>query len=62
MVDRFFAKAIHGVYYQTCMVPGNNQNGCHAWLTDGRVRAETEALVIVVQDGVLWTTGTRQKW
>ena len=55
MVDRLCAKAIHGVYYQTCMAPGNDQDGCHAWLTDGRVRAETEALVIAVQDGVLWT-------
>ena len=37
MVDRLCAKAIHGVYYQTCMAPGNDQDGCHAWLTDRRV-------------------------
>jgi len=37
------------------MAPGNDQDGCHAWLTDGRVRAETEALVIAAHDGVLWT-------
>jgi len=55
IVDRLYLKTIHRVYYQTCMAPGNYQDGCHAWLTDARVRAETQALVIAAQDGILWT-------
>jgi len=53
LVDGLCVKAIHGVYYLTCMVPGNNQDECHPWLTDRRVQVETEVLVITVKDGPL---------
>ena len=55
LIETLTAKTIHGVYYQTCLAPENDTAGCHAWLMDGRVRAETEALVVAAQDGVLHT-------
>ena len=55
LLETLTAKTIHGVYYQTCLAPGNDTEGCHAWLTDGKVRAEMEALVVALQDEVLHT-------
>jgi len=46
LIETLTAKTIHGVHYQTCLAPGNDTEECHAWLIDGRVRAEMEALVI----------------
>ena len=50
------AKPIHRVYYlQASESEGVDTEGTFAWLRDGRLWVETEALVIAVQDGVLLT-------
>jgi len=43
------------------LAPGTDTEGFHAWVTDGWVRAETEALVIVVQDGAFHTSRYQAK-
>ena len=48
-------KKIHGVFFQQCLKPGWDTSGSHAWLKDGRLRADTEALIFAAQDGVLHT-------
>ena len=48
------------MYYQNGVAPGIDYKGCDTWLTDGRVRAETEALIVMAQDGVLYTTTIRR--
>ena len=55
LIKRLRNKTIHGVYYQNSMAPGIDYEGFHTWLTDGTVRAETEALIVAAQDGVLFT-------
>ena len=40
------------IHYKNCLALGIDYEGCQAWLTNGRVRAETEALVVAAQDGV----------
>ena len=55
------AKTIHGVYYQACLAPGNDTEGCHAWLMDGRVRAETERRSSRRRMRFFTPTGTRPK-
>ena len=50
------AKPIHEVYYQQASsADGVDTEGTFAWLSDGRLRAETEGLVIAAQDGVILT-------
>jgi len=55
LVKSLRSKMIHGVYYENSLAPRINYEGCRAWLTDGRVRAEKEALIDAVQDGILYT-------
>ena len=43
------------MYYENCLAPGIDYEGCNAWHTDGKVRAKMEALVMAAQDGVLYT-------
>jgi len=43
------------VYYQNSVALEIDYKRCHVWLTDGRVRAVTEALIVATQDGVLYT-------
>ncbi len=52
LVQRLESKCIHRV--QTKM-PGVNTIASHRWLVQGRLRAETEAMVITAQCGVLET-------
>ena len=55
LVDALTSKPIHKVYLQTSMSEDIDKDGTFAWLSDGRFRAETEALVIAAQDGVIMT-------
>jgi len=56
LVSTLSAKPIHGVYYSQASSPdGVDQEGTFAWLSDGRLRAETEGLIFAAQDGVLLT-------
>ena len=48
-------KKIHGVFFKQCLKPGWDTFGSHGWLADGRLRADTEGLIFVAQDGVLLT-------
>ena len=54
-VHTLMSKPIHKVYIQTSMSEDIDKQGTFAWLSDGRFRAETEALVIAAQDGVIMT-------
>ena len=55
LVDTLMKKPIHKTYIQTSMSEDFDREGTFAWLSDGRFRAETEALVIAAQDGVIMT-------
>ena len=48
-------KAIHGVFMNTSMKDTRDFKLTHKWLKRGKQRAETEALVIAAQDGVIMT-------
>ena len=48
-------KIIHGLDYKQCLVPGMDTPACHVWLTDGRLRSDTEGLIVAAQDGVILT-------
>ena len=48
LVQTLTMKPIHKVYYQQAsFADGVDTEGTFAWLSDGRLRAETEGLVIV---------------
>ena len=56
LVGTLTAKPIHKVFYQQASAAeGVDTEGTFAWLSDGRLRAETEGLVIAAQDGVILT-------
>ena len=55
LVDTLMSKPIHKIYIQTSMSEDIDKQGMFAWLSDGWFRAETEALVIAAQDGVIMT-------
>jgi len=56
LVDALSRKAIHGVYYEPFQTSEEvDHKGSFSWLSDGRLRAETEGLIFVAQDGVLLT-------
>ena len=57
-VSTLIVKPIHKVYYQQASsVDSVDTEGTFAWLSDGRLRAETKRLVITAQDGVILTVG-----
>ena len=53
--DRLAVKLIHGVYWNQTLQDDKDASGCHLWLSDGRLQAENEALIIAMQDGVVLT-------
>ena len=56
LVGTLTAKPIHKVYYQQASsAEGVDTKGTFTWLSDGRLWAETEGLVIAAQDGVILT-------
>ena len=56
LVGTLTAKPIHKVFYQQASAAeGVDTEGTFAWLSDGRLQAETEGLVIAAQDGVILT-------
>ncbi len=59
LVQRLESKSIHGVHERETKMPGVNTIASHRWLVQGRLRAETEAMVIAAQCGVLETNAYR---
>ena len=56
LVGTLTAKPIHKVFYQQASsAEGVDTRGTFAWLSDRRLWAETEGLVIAAQDGVILT-------
>ena len=55
------AKVIHSVFSNQCRQDGWDFAGSHAWLTDGRLRAQNEALIVAAQDGVIHTRAYRAR-
>ena len=48
-------KAIHGIFYNQMLRPETDSKSTHAWLTEGKLRSETESLIVAAQDGVVHT-------
>ena len=51
-------KKIHRVFFKQCLEPDRDTSGCHIWLSgchiwlsDGRLRADTEALIVARKMG-----------
>ena len=55
LMDNLTSKAIHGVFMQTSKQNSRDFKLTHGWLRLRKQWAETEALVIAVQDGVIMT-------
>ena len=55
------SKIIHGVFYKQCQEEGWDTSGSHAWLLDGRVQAQTEALIMAAQEGVILIRAYRSR-
>ena len=55
LMDALQAKTIHGVFMKTSRKPTRDFERTHLWLRRGKQRAETEALVVAAQDGVIMT-------
>ena len=55
MKERLAVKIIHGVYWSQTLQEDKDTPGCHFWLSDGRLQAENEGLIIALQDGVVLT-------
>ena len=51
--ERLQGKKMHGTFFSQCLSEGWDTKGSHAWLKEGRFRAETEAMMIAAQDGVI---------
>ena len=56
-------KTIQGIFFKQTKQEGWDTSGSHAWFLDGRLRGETEGLIVTAQDGVMgWSipgpTGT----
>ena len=49
------AKTIHGVFMKTSLREDRDFRLTHRWLRRGKQRAETEALIVAAQDGVIMT-------
>ncbi len=59
LVQRLEGKSMHGVHEKQTKMPGVNMIASHRWLVQGRLRAESEAMVIAAQCGVLETNAYR---
>lgn len=53
--ERLKAKVIHGVHRKQVTAKETDVRATHWWLSSGRLRSETEALIIAAQDGVILT-------
>ena len=54
-------KVIHSVFYKETTKDDCDQKATHKWLQEGRLQSETESLIIAAQDGVIHTTGYRNR-
>ena len=54
-------KVIHGAFYSQCQEDEWDTDACKSWLVDGRLRSETEGLLVAAQDGVIPTQAYRQR-
>ena len=61
LVDSLCQKKIHGCFYKQCQGEGWDTSGSHAWFLDGRLRGQTEGLVVAAQDGVIFTRAYRAR-
>ena len=54
-------KTIHGAFPAETNGPDCDKAATHAWLKNGRFRAETEGLLVAAQDGVIHTAAYRHR-
>ena len=54
-------KAIHGIYYNQTRRSETDTKCTYAWLTEGKLRSETESLIVAAQDGVVHTAVYKSK-
>ena len=55
------SKRVHGVYYGQTLQDDCYQKVMFEWLKDGRLRTETEGLIMAAQDGVIHTATYRNR-
>ena len=55
MKNSLALKSRHSKYWLQTLRPDRDTEMCHLWLRNGRFAAETEALIVAMQDGVLYT-------
>ena len=48
-------KIIHGAFFKQCQEEEWDTSGSHVWLLDGRVQAQTKALIMAAQDVFILT-------
>ena len=53
--DTLCGKTINGVFFKQVKQEGWDTSASHAWFLDGRLRGETEGLIVAAQDGVIHT-------
>ena len=53
--DQMVQKRLHGVFYNQMLHPSTDKKATTRWLCEGKLRAETEAIIIAAQDGVICT-------
>ncbi len=53
-------KMIHGAHLDQLQRPETDIKATHKWLVQGRLRAETEAVVVAAQCGILKTNTYKQ--
>ena len=53
--DTLCGKTIHGVFFKQAKQDEWDTAGSHAWFLDGRLKGETEGLIVAAQDGVIHT-------
>ena len=59
--DRLSRKPLHGVYTAQVKRPETDRKSTYAWLTDSKLKSETESLIVAAQDGVVQTAVYRVK-
>ncbi len=59
--QRIAGKKIHGVHYREVGKKDTDKKATNKWLTEGRLQAETEAIIVAAQDGVTYTRAYRRR-
>ena len=59
--QRLAGKKIHGVHYREVRKKDTDKKATNKWLTEGRLQAGTEAIIVAAQDCVTYTRAYRRR-